>query len=130
MNSHPSYQSYLIGALVTLFLMAIIGARPSQQNTLEARVTDLERRVALLEGQKGSVPATRTVQPSSNRGFEDIENWRRLKTGMTPSQVRAILGEPRRINGGYVSTWNYSNNITHSHVTFVDDELSSWTEPD
>jgi HD superfamily phosphodiesterase len=130
MNSQPTHRSYLIGALLTIVLMVIIGARPNEQNSLEARVADLERRVALLEGQKGTVSASRPAQSSSNRGFENIENWRRLKTGMTPSQVRAILGEPRRISGGYVTTWNYDSDITHSDVTFVGDKLSSWKEPD
>lgn len=129
MNSHPTHRSYLIGALVTLILMVIIAARPSEQNTLERRVADLERRVALLEGKSGTVPATSPAPQNTNRGFENIENWRRLKTDMTPSQVEAILGKPRRIQGGYSATWYYSDNSSHSSVTFIDDELFSWSEP-
>jgi len=123
------HRSYQIGALVTLFLIVIIAARPSEQNNLEQRVADLERRVARLEQIKGVSPATSPAPQNTNRGFENIENWRRLRTDMTPSQVEAILGKPSRIDGGNVAIWYYSNNRISGTVRFMNDKLFSWSEP-
>lgn len=129
MNSLKIHRSYLFGAFVTILLMVIIVAQPNEQNSLERRVADLERRVAQLEQQKGIVPDSRPAQVNTNRGFENLENWRRLKVDMKESEVEAILGKPQRIDGGYVATWHYSNNRMRGSVSFIDGKLHSWSEP-
>jgi outer membrane protein assembly factor BamE (lipoprotein component of BamABCDE complex) len=56
----------------------------------------------------------------------DISSWRQLKKGMSEEQVRVLLGEPSKIDGGTVSQWHYKSN---GSVTFLDDKLFSWSEP-
>jgi cytoskeletal protein RodZ len=57
---------------------------------------------------------------------ESISSWRDLKRGMSESQVRSILGEPGKIDGGTFAFWRYKNGGT---VTFYQDKLDSWSEP-
>lgn len=57
---------------------------------------------------------------------ENISSWRQLKRGMSESQVRSILGEPGKIDGGTFAFWRYKNGGT---VTFYQDKLDSWSEP-
>ena len=93
-------------------------------NLLENEIRDLKIRISKLEGQPGLTKSKR-VAPSGN-GWRSIDNWRRLSTKMSPDEVKAILGEPTRINGGSVAIWYYPNGGT---VTFIDEGIYSWTEP-
>jgi hypothetical protein len=54
-----------------------------------------------------------------------LENWRKLKRGMTENQVRSILGEPVRIAGGVLTFWYYRS----GEVIFQLEKLDSWREP-
>lgn len=62
-------------------------------------------------------------------------NWRQLKSGMTESQVRSILGEPIRVEKqNYTNKliWEYEN---FGEVTFNNDNIfftykvEAWSEP-
>jgi hypothetical protein len=64
-----------------------------------------------------------TAEPEKS---ESISSWRQLKRGMSESQVRSILGEPGKIDGGAFAFWRYKNGGT---VTFYQDKLDSWSEP-
>ena len=65
--------------------------------------------------------------PSMNfkPGWEDPNNWRKLKIGMSPYEVKAILGEPHKIDisvSTYSDTeswyWNYySKSVTFKYST-------------
>lgn len=69
----------------------------------------------------------------------DIAKWRQLSKGMSRSQVRAILGEPRRVEAisGYFEKWGYGLDATTAYVTFGTsnrfpdtlDKLEGWQEP-
>ena len=52
--------------------------------------------------------------------------WRKLAKGQAPAEVRAILGEPKHIDGGAFSNWTYSSG---GSVTFYQERLDSWNEP-
>jgi uncharacterized membrane protein YebE (DUF533 family) len=56
----------------------------------------------------------------------DLSSWRQLKKNMSEEQVRALLGEPAKVDGGTFAFWHYRNGGT---VTFYNDKLDSWTEP-
>jgi hypothetical protein len=45
---------------------------------------------------------------------------------MTTDEVRDILGEPARLDGGTVANWIYPNG---GHATFYRDKLNQWVEP-
>ncbi|MBT6471016.1 MAG: outer membrane protein assembly factor BamE [Candidatus Marinimicrobia bacterium] len=62
--------------------------------------------------------------------YDNLQNWRKLRNGMTPSQVRSILGEPIQISGGAFTTWNYTKNIYSTvRVRFYNNRVESWVEP-
>jgi SmpA / OmlA family len=92
---------------------------------LEAEVRDLQLRLSKIEAAQGGFVADQRSE-SSGLGWKSLSNWRQLKTGMTPEQVRAILGEPRRIEGGGLARWFYSNG---GESTFMQEKLYAWKEP-
>lgn len=84
----------------------------------------LERRV--------DVPATKIVYVDRVLAVAPaLSSWRKLSKGMSPGQVRSILGEPAKISGGYFEHWYYnkSGNYKEGSATFVDSQLDSWHEP-
>ena len=45
---------------------------------------------------------------------------------MRPIEVREILGDAHRVDGGYFTPWHYQNG---GEVTFANEEVNEWTEP-
>src|SRR5688500_8257289 len=90
----------LFAALTTLSLPAVAVGQSTaadslrrQVDRLELRTTDLEERVRELEALIRVEP-TRDRRASSSANWEDLQNWRRLRLGMTENEVRVLLGEP------------------------------------
>lgn len=96
---------------------------------LERRAGDLEQRVHdLEESRKGAAAQARSVSTSAN--WRDIQNWRRLRLKMTMDQVRALLGEPERVDVlGPYTVWRWESG--YASVTFLNDsgKLENWSEP-
>ena len=90
----------------------------NEVNELRARVKQLENLQSIANNQQKQIVA--------NGGMTSLATWRKLIRGMSYSDVRGILGEPLRIEGGGVSYWYYAN---QGRVIFVRDKLSSWDEP-
>ncbi len=73
--------------------------------------------------------------PTGSGSWKDIRNWRMLKEGLGESDVRALLGEPLRVErtiGQYGSTiWYYAKGSpVQSVVRFRGRGLESWSEPE
>jgi len=115
-----------IAGLLSLCFATGTPAQDSQRTAaLEKEVQELKLRLSKLEAFVNSPAKTEpTVVPGD--GWKSIANWRRLERGMDTKQVRAILGEPKRIDGGYVSSWSYDNG---GGLLFTDGKVSNWTEP-
>ena len=85
--------------LVSVLIAASIISRAYGDDTddkirrLEARITQLEQRLAALE-EKATIDKTVKQSSSSAEGWRDKQTWRQLKIGMTKHEVQAILGEP------------------------------------
>ena len=92
---------------------------------LDKEVKELKLRVSKLESLLRSPNADQEVITSSE-GYKSIANWRKLTTDMSYSDVRKILGEPQRVNGGRIAEWYYPNGGT---VTFQEDKALEWREP-
>lgn len=80
-------------------------------------------------------PVTKAVSKTVNKTTNklttpeksvNLSAWRRLVKGQTPAEVRAILGEPKHIDGGALANWTYSDG---GRVTFYQDAVFSWNEP-
>ena len=91
---------------------------------LEQDVQELRTRLNNLETNKGSL--VNVQKPNTSDGLQSLANWRQLQIGMSPVQVRDILGEPQRVRGGDVAVWDYQND---GYVTFIRERLRSWNEP-
>jgi len=96
---------------------------------LERRVDELEQRLRRIESQKESQPATETRAPTGN--WRDIDNWRRLKIGMTMNQVSDILGRPEKVDAGLSLIFWYWGYPSGGEVFFDNDtnKVRGWSEP-
>lgn len=117
-------------AIAIVFLSAgTIGSSLAQDNDrilqLEREISELKNRVARLESSQTGAKPNAKIVPSGD-GWKSIANWRSLKKGMSFDDVRAILGEPGRIQGGTLTYWTYPD---RGSVTFYNDRLDGWTEP-
>lgn len=92
---------------------------------LEKEVQEIKLRLTNLEAPQRKVNRE-SMPASSSAGWKSVDSWRALKIGMQPDDVRKILGEPARIDGGLVAYWVYPSS---GEVTFVRDQLSQWREP-
>ena len=59
----------------------------------------------------------------------NTDHWSNLRKGMTPSQVRTILGGPLRIKEGNFEEWFYSEQVLAAYVIFFDGTLLHWSPP-
>lgn len=91
---------------------------------LEKMNADLERRVRELEAAIKSVPVQSRANPATTR-WKEIANWRRLREEMNMDEVRVLLGEPERVEGGGITFWRWAD----GQVTFVSGKVSNWKEP-
>ena len=92
---------------------------------LESEIQAIKLRLSKIESAQG-ISASDQKPVATGTGWKSVSNWRQLKTGMTPNEVRAILGEPSRVRGGEIADWYYSNGGTS---TFMQEKLYRWTEP-
>src|SRR5690349_17830409 len=85
---------------------------------LERRTADLEQRVRDLEALIKTEPSRARSVPASDK-WQDLGNWRRLRTGMKPEEVRALLGEPEHVMGGQIAIWFWGDSPRGTNVTFM-----------
>ncbi len=82
------------------------------------------------DNTQAKTPPAKTSQskPTANQQKQssDLSSWRQLKKNMSEEQVRALLGEPAKVDGGTFAFWHYRSGGT---VTFYNDRVDSWTEP-
>ena len=92
---------------------------------LESEIQAIKLRLLKIESAQGSANADQKPAIQAE-GWKSLSTWRQLKSGMSPNEVRAILGEPGRVNGGEIANWYYANG---GMSTFMQDKLYRWTEP-
>lgn len=96
---------------------------------LERTTIDLQLRVRELEAQvKRDSSRPQAGRASSNS--REIQNWRQLRRGMSMDDVRALLGEPDRVDaiGGISTIWSWNAGGAHVHFDSAD-KLDGWSEP-
>lgn len=127
----------VIGLLISLILLTVyvvfaIGAGtekvPLEERVanLEMQVSDLQARIIRLEKQTSQSSPT---QPASSQKIGHTKAaWRSLQKGMSKSQVRSILGEPRNIDMfSFFEVWQYAGSAA---VKFDESgAVEGWHEP-
>ncbi len=109
-------------SLVTFNSHANDGERIS---ALEKEINAIKLRLAKVEALP--IDSSSSVLPLTTKdGWKSLSNWRALKTGMSPIEVKNILGEPHRVRGGDLTFWYYQNG---SSVIFLSEKVNAWTEP-
>ena len=61
-----------------------------------------------------------------------LSSWRQITKGLSRDQVRSVLGEPRKIEGGIFESWFYGGGSymgAPSSVSFYLNGVYSWAEP-
>jgi hypothetical protein len=121
----------LLAALAAVFIPTVATGQDTSTANLLRRIeileranTDLERRVRDLESLIKIEPSQGRPITTSTR-WRDLANWRQLRLGMKMVEVRKLLGEPERVEGGVSSTWYWAD----AKVGFFGDEVMSWSEP-
>ena len=92
---------------------------------LEKEVQELKLRISKIESLISDYSKSKELAPS-HEGWKSVSNWRELTTDMSEGDVRKILGEPYRVEGGVIATWYYRND---GEVGFYQGKVDSWTEP-
>jgi outer membrane protein assembly factor BamE (lipoprotein component of BamABCDE complex) len=133
MNNLKSLVNHTLRAIpVGLLALAVVCGVHAQSadrtEQLEKEVRDIKLRLSNLEAAQDKQAASpKPAQPvQSGDGWKEVANWRALKSGMAPGDVRALLGEPARLDGGTFANWYYPSG---GRVEFIRDRVHSWSEP-
>jgi hypothetical protein len=121
----------LVAIVAVILLPAVAPAQTASTDSLLRRIATLEQRIAVLDQRltelevrvKTQPTGAATVPPTPVSG--GLQNWRRLRIGMRMQEVRDLLGEPERVDAGYVTYWRWDN----ANVRFVDGRVDGWSEP-
>ena len=137
---------YVCAGLLCLALAYHLGARnagaqagtssPEQgAQSLETRVSSLERRLTVLEKAIGGKTQDRTgvsLGRSPKAAWKILANWReQLHTGMSKGEIRALMGDPDKIDKYILSgeVWSYGY-PSGGEIRFgADGRVESWSEP-
>ena len=118
-------RTLLLAIVITLTTFSSFANDSERISQLENEVNELKLRIQKLENFPPNT-SNQQKQVLANEGAKSIANWRKLNRGMSYNDVRGLLGEPLRIEGGGIATWRYASN---GNVVFIRDKLSSWDEP-
>lgn len=111
-----------------LSLAVAFSANAHDSDRLDQLEKDLKEVKAQLAKLESLIIAPSIAQKpiDSTDGWKSVVNWRKLTKGMSPSEVRRILGEPHRLDGGTFAAWYYKND---GRVHFYEEKVNRWTEP-
>jgi hypothetical protein len=110
--------------LIGVALLMVVG--PMSHAHDADRIDQLERRIQAIESQLFELTGSQVRPLETGEGWKSLSNWRSLRRGMRPIEVRGILGDAHRIDGGYFTRWHYQNG---GIVVFANEEVNEWTEP-
>ena len=101
----------------------------SEITMLRQKIVELENRIKEMEATLVKYQEKQKVLDESGDGWENLKNWRRLKTGMNTEEVLAILGTPIKTIDGVKTLWYYPDRY-RGYVSFDDKgRLTGWHEP-
>lgn len=95
---------------------------------MEREIQEIKLRLSKLESllSNPSNPSNAQEPATSDDGWKSVMNWRKLYKDMSTSDVRKILGEPHRVDGGNLANWHYQNG---GRIVFFEGKVDHWNEP-
>ena len=112
-------------ALVTLLAVGLMVAFGERSGALKKPSVDVDLEGSICTAAfPGAAIAGAAVTPGD--GWKSLPNWKKLAKDMSIDEVRSILGDPERMNGGTIGFWYYPNGGT---VTFFIGKVDGWSEP-
>lgn len=131
------FRVVFVAALALISLPAVAGAQNVSVDSLLRRIevlersnADLDRRIRQLESliRNGS---SRDRPLPSTANWRDLQNWRQLRRGMTMDEVRALLGEPQRVQtfGGAFTLWQWNGGSADVRFDGSSGKVDAWSEP-
>ncbi|MBP7936163.1 MAG: outer membrane protein assembly factor BamE [Phycisphaerae bacterium] len=85
---------------------------------------------ATVAGFYATCSQTDSGSSSPAAKWEQKENWRQIRPGMTQQQVRGILGEPTASTSDLAFTrWTYGEGPASGQMIFAGGMLRDWTSP-
>ena len=127
----------LLAAVACCSLPRVALAQTATADSLRRRIDQIERTTAELERRLHELemlvkrePSRAGQVPASSK-WRDLQNWRRLRRGMTMDEVRALLGEPERVEAmGVVGTfWQWDSGRASVRFDGFSGKLDAWSEP-
>jgi len=121
--------------------------RPTDDFETEKRMNrrkfaDLEEKLVQLQNQIKELHSVQNSRSQNSRSqnskinisedWRNQSNWRKLEKNMSPSQVLTLLGQPKKVDSGYITYWIYvetSSGIKKAYVSFSDGIVTGWLEP-
>jgi hypothetical protein len=129
------FRAALLAALVAASTPPVAEGQEPSSDSLPHRIALLERKADELEQRIRELEALIQAEPSRDRlapvsaKWRDLANWRRLRRRMTMDQVRALLGEPERVDAILFRTsWTWGT-PPEARLDFDEDRLAGWSEP-
>jgi outer membrane protein assembly factor BamE (lipoprotein component of BamABCDE complex) len=130
-------RAIVTAALATLIVPAVAAAQNASADSLVRRIAVLERTTLELQSRVRDLEALIKSEPSRDRSVQssikwrDLQNWRRLRRGMSMDEVRTLLGEPGRVvSYGAVGTiWHWDSGGAEVRFDGSSEKLAAWSEP-
>jgi len=132
-----NFMKYLKISMAIIFIFLVISpvtygadtTRDNEINMLRQKVVELENRIKEMEATLAKYQEKDKALDESGDGWENLKNWRRLKTGMNTDEVLVILGTPIKTIDGVKTLWYYPDRY-RGYVSFDDKgRLTGWHEP-
>jgi chaperonin cofactor prefoldin len=127
-------------SILTVFTLFFSNPSFTQNPTttdLEKRISSIEKRITILENQLSELRSELAklksqLKEQPNKTTTEKQNWRRLKLGMSMSEVKSLLDELDNVSGGPLTTWEYKGHgLSRGFVIFDSNgKLLQWREPD
>ena len=114
-----------IGFLLLAFAFNANANDSVRIDQLEKEIQEIKLRLSKLESLLSN-PSKAEELVTSSEGWKSLVNWRKLTTDMSYNDVKKILGEPHRVDGGSLANWYYQND---GRVTFLGGKVQQWSEP-
>jgi len=101
----------------------VVVATPPEPPTVQQLFVEIRRLSEQVRALETELRALQATSSYTNGLSPTLAAWRRLKSNMTPDEVKAVLGEPTRVADQY---WYYPN---YGKITFIADLVFQWEEP-